>query len=143
MDTLSYIKVKKVNCINVDALIYDKLSSIFEPNEGNKFIIKEFGNFEVIFTFLPTYKITKLVLFLSKIGILIEHIDITSDALMSSMRNKRKHYEFVKTFEDESAKKELNEFLENNLSIDNILDKIIIKGVDSLTDIDKKILTKC
>lgn len=36
----------------------------------------------------------------------------------------------------------ISDFLEENLTVDMVLDKINLKGIDSLSDIDKNILSK-
>ena len=50
--------------------------------------------------------------------------------------------EFIKTFKDENYRKVLERFLEKNLSVDMILDKINEQGIQSLSEIDKGILNK-
>jgi hypothetical protein len=109
-----------------------------DEEDENLMAVEDFKEFEVIYSFLPPYKSERFKNLLEKFGILIDHKDITEDILMA----REKGGEFIKTFKDENYRKVLERFLEKNLSVDMILDKINEQGIQSLSEIDKSILNK-
>ncbi len=94
-------------------------------------------NEDNFYTFLPQHKIEKIVNEFNTIKVLFSFKDITEEVLMGVQNN---NPIFAKTFEDMQHKQLLYSFLKQNQTIDNILDKIKILGIDSLTEIDKEIL---
>ena len=96
-------------------------------------------NEDDFYTFLPQHKIEKIVNEFKAIKVLFSFKDITEEVLMGVQNNNPL---FAKTFADMQHKQLLNSFLKQNQTIDNILDKIKILGMNSLTEIDKEILEK-
>jgi hypothetical protein len=73
-------------------------------------------------------------------NILVVANDVTADVLMGDFETNSKWQEL---FDEDSIMKfkpTLDEFLRNNLTIDIVLDKIIEKGMDALTEIDLQVL---
>lgn len=94
-------------------------------------------NEDDFYTFLPQNKVEKIVNEFKALKVLFSFKDITEEVLMGVQNNNPL---FAKTFEDMQHKQLLNSFLKQNQTIDNILDKIKILGINSLTEIDKEIL---
>ena len=113
-----------------------EIFSILDEGDDKLIAVEDFGDFDVIYSFLPEYKTQKFMNVLEKFGVLIESGDITEDVLMARKIGK----EFTKTFEDQSFREILERFIEKNLTIDLILDKINEQGIGSLNEMDKKIL---
>lgn len=59
----------------------------------------------------------------------LEYEDITSDVLMDKYEFKDVDFEIVK-----------KDYIKNNITLDIVLDKINLKGINSLNDIDKELL---
>lgn len=59
----------------------------------------------------------------------LEYEDITFDVLMDKYEFKDEDFEIVK-----------KDYIKNNITLDIVLDKINLKGINSLNDIDKKLL---
>lgn len=59
----------------------------------------------------------------------LEYEDITFDVLMDKYEFKDEDFEIVK-----------KDYIKNNITLDIVLDKINLKGINSLNDIDKELL---
>lgn len=107
---------KEEKCVfeSLDVNTFDDVSE-----EGNviSYMIGPPDEFAIIFRYLRKYEIY------------FKHKDITSEVLLGE-------YDFQGT----TIEKYVNEFLEKNLTVDIVLDKISIKGLKSLNERDKIIL---
>ena len=133
-----YFKIAQLEDEKIQKSILFETAEILDEEDENLMAVEDFKEFEVIYSFLPSYKSERFKNLLEKFGILIDHKDITEDILMA----REKGDEFIKTFKDENYRKVLERFLEKNLSVDMILDKINEQGIQSLSEIDKGILNK-
>jgi hypothetical protein len=68
--------------------------------------------------------------FLGDMGIKYHRSDISDDIVLQNI-----------TFDDDEFKELANEYIRENLTSDMVLDKINMKGIKSLTDIDKEVLS--
>lgn len=68
-------------------------------------------------------------------------IDIEFEELTESVINGYYNMLFQETFSSEKGEEILFEFLDNNISIDALLDKIINSDIDSLTVIERNFIT--
>jgi len=134
--SIIYFKVKNIKDENLIKSIQLEIFSILDEGDENLVAVEDFGDFDVLYLFLEEYKIQKFMNILDKFGVLLETGDITEDVLMARKMGK----EFTETFEMESFRKILERFIEKNLTIDLVLDKINEQGIGSLNEIDKKIL---
>lgn len=134
--SIIYFKAKNIKDEATIKSIEFEIFSILDEEDDKLIAVEDFGDFDVIYSFLPEYKTHKFMNILEKFGVLIESGDITEDVLMARKIGK----EFTKTFEDQSFREILERFIEKNLTIDLILDKINEQGIGSLNEIDKKIL---
>jgi len=134
--SIIYFKVKNIKDENLIKSIQFEIFSILDEGDENLVAVEDFGDFDVLYLFLEEYKIQKFMNILDKFGVLLETGDITEDVLMARKMGK----EFTETFEMESFRKILERFIEKNLTIDLVLDKINEQGIGSLNEIDKKIL---
>lgn len=93
---------------------------------------------EYLFVFLEEAETEKLARVFENHGILIGQQNITYQVLMGTAHDNKM---FAEGFADDSTEKDaLNDFLEENLTADIVLDKILDKR--ELTEIDKKVLNK-
>ena len=134
--SIIYFKAKNIKDEARIKSIEFEIFSLLDEEDDKLIAVEDFGDFDVIYSFLPEYKTQKFMNVLEKFGVLIESGDITEDVLMARKIGK----EFTKTFEDQSFREILERFIEKNLTIDLILDKINEQGIESLNEIDKKIL---
>lgn len=105
---------------------------------GKQIAYEAFDEFEVMFTFLSEYDTQRVIKVLEKHGILISYKDITGNVLRAKMDQERSE----QVFSVSEYKQMLNRFLMANLTVDIVLDKISEQGIESISDIDKKILEK-
>ena len=124
--------IEKYNTDSVDNHpIYEDLSNCLDEDDIEYL---GFTNNDDIFIRLPTYKVDKITAVLSKYFEFTK-TDVTDKVISGDIE---KIYPEVKEF----SSKLFNDFRLDNTSIDNILDKIIEGGIDSLDKIDKTILKK-
>ena len=136
--SIIYFKISQVKDDQIQKSILFESSSILDEGDEKLMAVEDFKEFEVIYSFLPLYKSENFARILEKFGILIEYKDISEDVLMA----REKGSEFVDTFQDENYRKVLEKFMEKNLTVDMILDKINDQGMESLSEIDREILNK-
>ena len=134
--SIIYFKAKNIKDEARIKSIEFEIFSILDEGDDKLIAVEDFGDFDVIYSFLPEYKAHKFMNVLEKFGVLIESGDITEDVLMARKIGK----EFTKTFKDPNFREILERFIEKNLTIDLILDKINEQGIGSLNELDKKIL---
>lgn len=111
--------------------IYEELSDCLEPGDSDYL---GFTNDDDIFVRLSDYKVDKITAVLSKYFEFTK-TDVTDKIISGSVE---KEYPEVKQI----SPKLFKDFRLDNTSVDDILDKIIENGIDSLDKIDKDILKK-
>lgn len=112
--------------------IYQDFTSVLDP-EDNKYI--GFTNDNKIFVRLIDYKFNKFCDLLSKYNIIFSVSDVTESVINGDIQKKYPDVEALTPHLFES-------FRYDNTSIDDILDKINERGINSIDDIDKVILSK-
>jgi len=110
--------------------IYQDFTDVLDP-EDSKYI--GFANDNKIFLRLIDYKFNNFCKVLSKYNIDFDFSDVTESVIKGDIQKKYPDVEELTPhiFED---------FRYDNTSIDDILDKINERGIDSLDEIDKSIL---
>jgi hypothetical protein len=137
MNKIYFLKIVSENIAEFDIdstdnhPIYEDLSNCLEPGDSDYL---GFTNDDDIFVRLPDYKVDKITAVLSKYFEFTK-TDVT-DKIISGQIGKE--YPEVKQI----SPKLFKEFRLDNTSVDDILDKIIESGIDSLDKIDKDILKK-
>ena len=133
-----YFKIAQVKDEQIQKSILFETADILEDGDDQLIAVEDFGDFEVIYSFLPFYKAERFLALLEKFNILIDYKDVTEDVLMA----REKGREFIGTFQDDTYKRVLERFSEDTLTVDMVLDKINEQGIDSLTDLDREVLKK-
>lgn len=110
--------------------IYEDFTKILDLDE-NKYI--GFADGKTIFTRLLDYKFKLFCGILSKYGIEFDTEDVTSSVIKGDIQ---KHYPDV----EKLTPRIFEDFRYDNTNIDDVLDKINEKGINSIDDIDKSIL---
>jgi hypothetical protein len=133
MNTVHYIKVRKVVDPQVETEISEQLGLLFGEEDERSVAVEEIGDYEVICTFLHPYKVEQMVSIFKIYNILVEEKDVTDSVLMAC---KNDEFDTVLEYHQDV----IEEFVKKNLTVDVVLDKINLFGVGSLNDNDKKAL---
>jgi hypothetical protein len=112
-----------------------EFANCFDDGDEENFKVEEVNGIDYIFLRMPEYKIEKLC------GVLDKYIeysleDITQRIILGS------EDELSEVINSEDFKSFFTSFRIDSTNIDDVLDKIIEKGIDSLDEIDKIILSK-
>lgn len=123
------------NCDFMKKKIFKFLLNILTDKDLNNIAYSEneIGN-DMIYVFLDLDKHKKIYNLFKKYDVLLSYKNLTSSFLFQKDLNP--------IFNGGDFKEILFDFLDNNLDKDTILDKINVMGIDSLNEIDYKILQK-
>lgn len=117
---------------NTNLLEVEELGKVYKKFEFAQFINKE-GNV-CMFAFIHENYIPDLINLYIKLSLKFTYEDVTKDVLYGSINTS----EYV----SEALDPLIREFIESNLDMNTVLDKIGEMGIGSLTDVDKLILEK-
>ena len=81
-------------------------------------------------------RINEVIESFKKTGVQMEYKNVTNDTLKGLYDEK-----FIEVFSSEKHFSELLVFMRNNISVDSLLDKMIEKGENSLSEFEKKYLS--
>lgn len=110
--------------------IYQDLSNALDK-EDSKYL--GFTNNEDVFIRLVYFKVQKVLDVFSKHGFEFEVTDVTNDVISGDIQKKFPEVEKLTPYM-------FDDFRIENTSVDDVLDKIIEKGINSIDSIDKRIL---
>jgi len=137
MNKIYFLKIVSENITEFDIdstdnhPIYEELSDCLDPGDEDYL---GFTNDDDIFVRLSDYKVDKITTVLSKYFEFTK-TDVTDKVISGDIE---KTYPEVKAV----TPKLFTDFRLDNTSVDDILDKIIESGIDSLDKIDKEVLKK-
>lgn len=110
--------------------IYQDLSNALDKEDG-KYL--GFTNGEDLFIRLVYFKVQKVLDVFTKNGFEFEVTDVTSDVISGDIQKKFPEVEKLTPYM-------FDNFRIENTSVDDVLDKILEKGINSIDNIDKIIL---
>ena len=110
--------------------IYQDLSNALDKEDG-KYL--GFTNGEDLFIRLVYFKVQKVLDVFTKNGFEFEVTDVTSDVISGDIQKKFPEVEKLTPYM-------FDNFRIENTSVDDVLDKILEKGINSIDNIDKMIL---
>ena len=110
--------------------IYQDLSNALDK-EDSKYL--GFTNNEDVFIRLVYFKVQKVLDIFSKHGFEFEITDVTDGVISGDIQKKFPEVEKLTPFM-------FDDFRIENTSVDDVLDKILEKGINSIDSIDKRIL---
>lgn len=110
--------------------IYQDLSNALDKEDG-KYL--GFTNGEDLFIRLVYFKVQKVLDVFTKYGFEFEVTDVTSDVISGDIQKKFPEVEKLTPYM-------FDNFRIENTSVDDVLDKILEKGINSIDNIDKMIL---
>lgn len=124
--------IKNLRPVESDYIIsiYNQISMVEYTDEGN---------FECMFAILDNHLVSKLAEIFERYGLKFEITDITKIIIFDD----KIKIDFKNTYDisvKDDIKKLIKEFKSNWITKDDILDKILERGLDSLTKEDYKIL---
>jgi hypothetical protein len=114
--------------------IFNKLMDIFSGDLGNVAYCDNPEGLDMLYVFLDIEKHKEIYELFKQYDVLVSYKNLTSEFLYQKELNS--------IFNDGEFKEVLVNFLESNLDKDTILDKINDMGIDSLNEVDYKILQK-
>jgi hypothetical protein len=114
--------------------IFNKLMNIFSGDLGNVAYCDNPEGLDMLYVFLDIEKHKEIYELFKQYDVLVSYKNLTSEFLYQKELNS--------IFNDGEFKDVLVNFLESNLDKDTILDKINDMGIDSLNEVDYKILQK-
>lgn len=114
------------------------IAEILEENDDKLVAVESWSTGDVLFTFLPEYKVKNLQTLFSSYGVLSEFRDVTDDILLCHEKGE----EFQAIFANKDYSELLTSFLRRNLTVNLILEKISEQGVSSITGLDREILER-
>ena len=114
--------------------IFNKLMDIFSSDLGNVAYCDNPVGLDMLYVFLDIEKHKEIYELFKQYDVLVSYKNLTSEFLYQKELNS--------IFNDGEFKEVLVNFLESNLDKDTILDKINDMGIDSLNEVDYKILQK-
>lgn len=85
----------------------------------------------VSYMIISQLEFLKILHFLKSKGVMLDHSEISEDVLLGKI-----------SFKGTDIEKDVELFIQKHLTLDNVLDKINISGVDSLNEYDRSILGK-
>lgn len=130
-NNIYFVRFTKSSDIEDDAHpIYQDLSNALDKEDG-KYL--GFTNGEDLFIRLVYFKVQKVLDVFTKYGFEFEVTDVTSDVISGDIQKKFPEVEKLTPYM-------FDNFRIENTSVDDVLDKILEKGINSIDNIDKMIL---
>jgi hypothetical protein len=118
--------------------IFPNFARILEESGMDAIVVEEDVNgFDNVVLFLEDCKINEFILFCDDEHIIQDHYDISNELLSGDNLKPV----IKKMMDSDEFSSKFNCFIEKNLTVDMVLDKISQFGKEGLTEIDKKILT--
>jgi len=142
-----YLKSKNINDESLEKYISNEFIKFatknFDSND-HKYIVVNTENHDgsgygYMFLFFEESKSKQTIKFFNDLNVLETYKDVTEDIHTSNIFDNE---DFKSVYNNDEFKHIFDTFIYKNLSTNDILDKIIKRGIDSLTNVDKKILEK-
>lgn len=145
---ITYIKTKNTENLNIPELS-EKIGNILSKylNENNELdsdcyvcIDETNGITEENFMFMDAETTNNIINFYREYNFLIEYKDITDEVKngVCEIGDFKKHFNYLD--ECKLNTQLLDRFLQENMTTDDVLDKIYTHGINHLTELDKKLL---
>jgi hypothetical protein len=131
------LSVKKgVNLTDdLQEMILTKIANVLDKNDDKDMIVESVDDKEFMFFRLSYMKVMRIC------SILEPYINYSVDEISDKViLGDVDEYDFI--IDNDDLSKFFNSFRLDNASVDDILDKILDKGINSLDEIDKLILVK-
>jgi hypothetical protein len=131
------LSVKKgVNLTDdLQEMILTKIANVLDKNDDKDMIVESVDDKEIMFFRLSYMKVMRIC------SILEPYINYSVDEISDKViLGDVDEYDFI--IDNDDLSKFFNSFRLDNASVDDILDKILDKGINSLDEIDKLILVK-
>lgn len=120
----------------IENIVVPAMRNIFEEADEKFIAVEEIDGRDVMFLFVEQSKVDAFINLLNENNLLEASRDVMDELLMGDFEDAR----LVKMMQSDEFKSMFDSFLLKNLDSDKVLDKINLKGIDKLTDVDKTIL---
>ena len=117
-------------------IIFPEMGLIFDEDDDNFVAIEEIDGADVLFLFVEQSKVDKLIELVTKYELIDFHKEVSDEILQGDITD----VELLNLMMCDEFKDMFDSFILKNLNSDMVLDKIIEKGIESLTENDKKVL---
>jgi len=120
---------------DLQEMILTKIANVLDKNDDKDMIVESIDDKEFMFFRLSYMKVMRIC------SILEPYINYSVDEISDKViLGDVDEYDFI--IDNDDLSKFFNSFRLDNASVDDILDKILDKGINSLDEIDKLILVK-
>jgi hypothetical protein len=120
---------------DLQEMILTKISNVLDENDDKEMVIESFDDREFMFFRLSYMKVMRICSILEPF--INYSVDEISDKVILGDVDE---YDFI--IDNDDLSKFFNSFRLDNACVDDILDKILEKGISSLDEVDKLILVK-
>ena len=111
------------------------MGKIFDENDDKFIAVEEINGADVLFLFVEQNKVDAFITLLNEHNMIDFSKEISEEVLMGDLDT-----EFLSMMMSDEFKSMFDTFILKNLDSDMVLDKIIAKGMESLTENDKIVL---
>lgn len=118
-----------------EKIVEPAMSKIFDENDDKFIAVEEINGADVLFLFVEERKVNELINLLEEHDMIEFTKEVSEELLMGDL-----DVEYLSMMMSDEFKSMFDSFILKNLDSDMILDKIIAKGIESLSDNDKIIL---
>lgn len=139
-NTVTMIKMNTLNDFQnktFENVVQPEIAKIFDKSDEKFIAVEEINGADVLFLFVEERKVNALINLLEKHGMMAFSKEVSEEVLMGDL-----DVEFLGMMMSDEFKSMFDSFILKNLDSDMVLDKIIAKGMKSLTENDKIILEK-
>lgn len=118
-----------------EKVIQPAMGKIFDENDDKFIAVEEIDGHDVLFLFVEERKINEFIALLQEHDMMAFSKEVSEEVLMGDL-----DAELLNVMVSDEFKSMFDTFILKNLDSDMVLDKIIEKGMESLTENDKKVL---
>ncbi len=119
----------------LDEVVLPKMGEIFDESDEKFIAVEEIDGVDVMFFFVEQHKVDTLEELMNEHGLIEFSKEVSEEVLLTDFDS-----DMLKMMQSEEFKSIFDSFIVKNLKSDMVLDKILLKGVESLSDIDKDVL---
>lgn len=137
LDNIFLVKIKDFDFLKSSDVnsIFNKISQIFSGDDEERITVDCIDNIDYIFFRIEEYKVMQFFSFISEM-LECEVLNISKNVISGELDD-----DILLISLDEQHKDFFDKYRVIYTTIDDILDKITNRGIDSLDDIDKEILS--
>ena len=141
-NSVTMVEFKKVTTTEqesvIENIVVPAMRNIFNESDEKFIAVEEIDGRDIMFLFVEQSKVDAFINLLNENNLLDASRDVMEEILMGDFEDVK----LEKMMQSDEFKSIFDAFLLKNLDSNMVLDKLGIKGMDKLTDVDKIILEK-